>query len=68
MAWGGKAPGRMTEKQRRIFLRTSNRRLPVPENPRGVPKRVMKALSSEGLPNDLGIYNVRIRQLLGGAG
>ncbi len=67
MAWGGKA-GRMTEKQRKIFLRTSHRRLAVPENPHGVPKRIMKALSSERLPNDCGIYNVRLRQLLEAAG
>jgi len=35
-----------------------------PENPHGVPKAVMKALASEGLPNNLAAYDLRLQQLL----
>ena len=61
MAWGGKV-GRMSEKVRRHFLRTSNRRLPLRENPLGVPRAVMKALQQEQLPAEA--INGRLQELL----
>jgi len=61
MAWGGKV-GRMSEKVRRHFLRTSNRRLPPRENPLGVPRAVMKALQREQLPAEA--INGRLQELL----
>ena len=63
MAWGGKV-GRMSERVRKHFLRTSNRRLPQPENPHGVPKAVMKTLSQEGLSSDPRAFNARLQELL----
>ena len=63
MAWGGKV-GRMSEKVRRHFLRTSNRRLPPRENPLGVPRAVMKALARERLPSDVAVFDLRLQQLL----
>jgi len=50
MAWGGKNAGRMTEKQRRHFLRHSNRRLSLRENPLGVLFAVCSALTLAVFP------------------
>ena len=61
MAWGGKV-GRMSERVRKHFLRTSNRRLPMKENPLGVPRSVMKTLQQEQLPADA--INGRLQELL----
>ena len=62
MAWGGKH-SRMTSKQRAHFLRTSNRALPQPDPPYGIPKRILKTLASEGpLPKD--VLNARLQALL----
>jgi hypothetical protein len=65
MAWGGKV-GRMTEKQRKHFLRTANRRLPPQENPRGIPTEVMKTLAQENLSSDPAAFNRRLQELLAG--
>ena len=65
MAWGGKYQGRMSEKQHKHFLRHSNRSLPQPENPHGVPKAIMKQISQEGLSSgDRQSFNLRLQQLL----
>jgi hypothetical protein len=61
--WGGKA-GRMSVKVRNHFLRTSNRRLPPPENPHGIPRTIMKALQLETLAGDQRSYDLRLQQLL----
>ena len=61
MAWGGKV-GRMSERVRRHFLRASNRRLPMKENPLGVPRAVMKMLQQEQLPAEA--INGRLQELL----
>jgi hypothetical protein len=63
MAWGGKV-GRMSIKVRSHFLRTSNRRLPVKENPLGVPRAVMKVLQQQTLAGDQRPYDLRLQQLL----
>jgi len=63
MAWGGKV-GRMSERVRKQFLRTSNRRLPPKENPLGVPRAVMKALVREHLATDVDAFNEKLQQLL----
>jgi hypothetical protein len=63
MAWGGKV-GRMSEKVRKHFLRTSNRALPPRENPLGVPRAVMKALMAEQLPSDVDVFNAKLQELL----
>ena len=49
MAWGGKPKTRMTEKERKHFLKNTHRSLPQRENPHGVPKAIMKQISQEGL-------------------
>jgi hypothetical protein len=54
----------MSEKMRKHFLRNSNRRLPMRENPLGVPRRVMKALAAERLPSDVVVFDLRLQQLL----
>jgi hypothetical protein len=64
MAWGGKYGGRMTLKQRSHFFRSANRSLPPRENPNGVPRAVMKALSQAGLSSDPAAFNLRLQQLL----
>jgi hypothetical protein len=64
MAWGGKYAGRMNMKQRAWFLRNSHRSLPKREDPRGVPKSVMKTLASENLATDPALWNRRLQQLL----
>jgi hypothetical protein len=63
MAWGGKV-SRMSERVRKHFLRSSNRRLPQPENPHGVPRAVMKTLSQEQLSDDPVAFNTRLQELL----
>jgi len=63
MAWGGKTQARMTEKQRKHFLRTSNRSLPRVDNPHGIPSAVLEQLASERLP-DKESYSLRLQQLL----
>lgn len=63
MAWGGNH-SRMTDKQRRHFLRNSHRSLPKPEDPRGVPKAVMKTLAMENLSSDPVAFNKRLQELL----
>jgi len=61
MAWGGKV-GRMSERVRKSFLRTSNRRLPPKENPLGVSRAVTKALAREHLPTDVDAFNTKLQQ------
>lgn len=63
MAWGGKARTRMTEKQRKHFLKTANRRLPPVDNPYGIPSAVLEQLASERLP-DKESYSRRLNELL----
>jgi hypothetical protein len=62
MAWGGKIKTRMTEKERKYFLRNSHRSLPQQDNPHGVPTSVMKTLQNESVPSEL--FNKRLQQLL----
>jgi hypothetical protein len=64
MAFGGTGRGRMSEKMRKHFLRTANRRLPPQENPHGVPRRVMKALAAECLPSNVAVFDLRLQRLL----
>jgi len=57
----GNALGRV-----RTALRLSHKRyyLAPPENPRGIPSSVMKALAREHLPTDVDAFNERLQQLL----
>jgi hypothetical protein len=64
MAWGGKIRTRMTEKQRKHFLKTSHRRLPPVDNPHGIPSAILEQLASETLGSDPRTYNARLQQLL----
>jgi hypothetical protein len=50
----------------RQALKASHRRYYVapPENPRGVPSSVMKALAREQLPTDVAAFDLRLQQLL----
>lgn len=64
MAWGGKHSTRMTEKQRVRFFSTSNRRLPMKENPHGIPRAIQKQLALENLPSDPVKWNARLQALL----
>ena len=66
MAWGGKTKTRMTEKERKHFLRNSHRSLPKPDcpTPFSVPSTVMKVLQTEGLSHDPVKFNTRLQQLL----
>ena len=63
MSWGGKISTRMSEKQRKHFLKTSSRSLPRVDNPFGIPSRVLEQLASERLP-DKESYSLRLQQLL----
>jgi len=63
MAWGGKTQTRMSEKQRKHFLKTSNRSLPAVDNPFGIPSAILNQLASERLP-DKESYSLRLQQLL----
>jgi hypothetical protein len=54
----------MSTRVRSHFLRTSNRALPVQENPLGVPRSVMKALMAEQLPSDVDVFNAKLQELL----
>ena len=67
MAFGGTGRGRMSEKMRKHFLRTANRRLPPPDD-HGVPHRIQRQLSQEGLSGcqmfDLQSFDLRMQQLL----
>ena len=63
MAWGGKVSTRMTEKQRKQFLKTSNRSLPPVDNPHGIPSAVLNQLASERLA-DKESYSRRLNELL----
>lgn len=51
MAWSGKTQTRMSEKQRKHFLKTTNRSLPLVDNPYGIPTTVPNQLASERLPD-----------------
>jgi hypothetical protein len=66
MAWGGKYAGRMSEKARKHFLRTSHRKLPQPDLPPGglVPRSVMRGLQWRQLPFDKRAYEQGLRELL----
>ena len=65
MAWGGKTRTRMTEKERKHFLKSTHRSLPPRENPHGVPKAIMKQISQEGLSSgDRQSFDLRLQQLL----
>jgi hypothetical protein len=66
MAWGGKVKTRMTEKERKHFLRHTHRSLPKPDcpTPWSVPSTVMKTLQSENLSSDPVKFNTRLQQLL----
>jgi hypothetical protein len=66
MAWGGKTKTRMTEKERKHFLRHTHRSLPKPDcpTPWSVPSTVMKTLQSENLSSDPVKFNTRLQQLL----
>jgi hypothetical protein len=66
MAWAGKASGKqktvLSIKSRRL-----PRPLPPPENPLGVSRATMKALSQEQLPSaDVTAYNIKLQELLKG--
>jgi hypothetical protein len=64
MAWGGKV-GRMSVKVRTHFLRTSNRRLPMRENPLGVPTLAMRQLQELRLPTpDKALYTTKLVELM----
>jgi len=63
MAWGGKTQTRMSEKQRKHFLKTSNRSLPPVDNPFGIPNAILNQLASERLP-DKESYSRRLNELL----
>ena len=66
MAWGGKVKTRMTEKERKHFLRHTHRSLPKPDcpTPWSVPSTVMKTLQSENLSSDPVKFNTRLQALL----
>src|SRR5262245_36566554 len=64
MAWGGKHQGRMSEKQRKHFFRTSNRSLPRPDPPQGIPTEIMRTLAQENLSSDPAAFNRRLQELL----
>jgi len=63
MAWGGKV-GRMSAKVRNHFLRHTHRRLPLRENPLGIPRSIMRRLSEEQLSSDPIAFNARLQELL----
>ena len=63
MAWGGKTRTRMTEKQRKHFLKTTHRRLPPVDNPHGIPSAVLQQLASEQIA-DKETYSQRLNELL----
>ena len=60
MAWRNGA--RLTSK----FIKGMNRKWHAlrPENPRGIPKVVMRALANEQLSSDPVAFNLRLQQLL----
>jgi hypothetical protein len=63
MAWAGKA----SSKQKTMMSFKSRRHprsLPPPENPLGVPRRVMKQLAAEQLSSDPVAFNTRLQELL----
>ena len=64
MAWGGKYQGRMSDKQRKHFFRTSNRSLPQRDPPSGIPTSVMRQLAQENLTSDPVLWNRRLAELL----
>jgi hypothetical protein len=66
MAWGGKTKTRMTEKERKHFLKNTHRRLPERDcpTPFSVPSTVMRTLQSENLSSDPVLFNKRLQQLL----
>ena len=57
----------MSEKVRKHFLRHSNRKLPPPDD-HGVPHKIQRQLSQEGLSNTASFnflaFNLRLQQLL----
>jgi hypothetical protein len=63
MAWAGKASSAQ-KTMLSIKSRRHARPLPPPENPLGVPKAVMKALSQEQLSSDPVAFNARLQELL----
>ena len=62
MAWGGKA-GRLSGR----FVKGMYRKWRVPsrpDNPRGVPRYIMRTLANERLSSDPAAFNLRLQQLL----
>jgi hypothetical protein len=63
MAWGGKH-SRMTMKQRKHFLRSSNRALSRVDPAGGIPRVVLKALAAARLPSDPTVIEAKLQELL----
>ena len=61
MAWKNLA--RISGRQMKLMFRKW-RLPPLPDDPRGVPKRVMRRLAEERLPSDVAVFNERLQQLL----
>jgi len=61
MAWKNLA--RISGRQMKLMFRKW-RLPPLPDDPRGVPKRVMRRLAEERLPPDIGVVNARLQELL----
>ncbi len=61
MAWSNRA--RLSGKQVKGMFRKW-RRPPLPDNPLGVPKGVMKALAEEHSPPEPKAYEKRLRELM----
>ena len=62
MAWKNLA--RLSGRQMKLMFRKW-RLPPRPDDPRGVPRRVMRALAQERLPTpDVEAYNAKLQQLL----
>jgi hypothetical protein len=63
MAWAGKASSKQKTKAS-ILSRTAKKPLPQKDDPRGVPRDIMKKLSQLGLSNDPQAFNLKLQQLL----
>src|SRR5262249_7140932 len=61
MAWKNLA--RLSGRQMKLMFRKW-RLPPLPDDPRGVPRRVMRRLAEERLPSDVAVFNERLQQLL----
>jgi len=62
MAWGGRA-GRLSGH----FVKSMYRRWRLPpryNDPSGIPRAIQKQLALENLPSDVGVWDLRLQQLL----